>query len=417
MPIETCLLASMDGIALAIQIDPAEPPLGEVAGQVFRRTICWRFWESSGGVERDYQYTMDENFFAGRRSFFGRLGYLGAATFLARSLNPAHAAEAAESLDFATPENLAAKGEVPRRKFGKTGVVVSAMGLGGHTLALAKTEAESIRIVQEALDNGLTFMDNAWEYHEGRSEDLMGKALAEGGRREKAFLMTKLCTHGRDKKVAMQQLEESLRRLRTDHLDLWQIHECVYYNDPERHFATGGAAEALLEAKQQGKVRFIGFTGHKDPVIHLEMLAHDFPFDSCQLPLSGFDAHFRSFQRRVLPELNKRGIAPIGMKSLNGNAEAVKKGIIRAADAIRYAMSLPVAVTVSGIDSLEVLRENLRTAREWVPMTREERLAYEGQCAAYAGDGRYELYKTTAKFEGPPGREQHGFPSQQEMPG
>jgi predicted aldo/keto reductase-like oxidoreductase len=173
--------------------------------------------------------------------------------------------------------------------------------------------------------------------------------------------------------------------------------------------------EALAEAKQQGKVRFIGFTGHKDPAIHLEMLSHDFPFDSCQLPLSGFDAHFRSFQNQVLPELNKRGIAAIGMKSLNGSADAVKKGIIRAAEAIRYAMSLPVAVTVSGVDSLELLHENLRIAREFTPMNRAERAAFEKQCAAYAMDGRFELYKTTAKFEGPPGRQQHGFPPKEEV--
>jgi aryl-alcohol dehydrogenase-like predicted oxidoreductase len=229
--------------------------------------------------------------------------------------------------------------------------------------------------------------------------------------------MTKCCTHGRDKQVAMQQLEESLRRLRTDRLDLWQIHEVVYYDDPARHFATGGAIEALVEAKKQGKVRFIGFTGHKDPEIHLDMLARDFPFDACQLPLSGFDASFRSFQKRVLPVLHQREIAAIGMKSLNGTADAVKKGVIRAADAIRYAMSLPVAVTVSGIDSIELLRENLRIAREFTPMNRLEKVAFEKQCAVYAMDGRFELYKTTAKFEGPPGREQHGFPSQEEMAG
>ena len=226
--------------------------------------------------------------------------------------------------------------------------------------------------------------------------------------------MTKCCTHGRDKKVAMQQLEESLRRLRTDHLDLWQIHEVVYYDDPARHHAPGGAIEALAEAKRQGKVRFIGFTGHKDPEIHLDMLARNFPFDACQLPLSGFDASFRSFQKRVLPVLQKRGIAAIGMKSLNGTADAVKKGVIRAADAIRYAMSLLVAVTVSGIDSVELLRENLRIAREVSPMSRDERLAFEKQCAVYAMDGRFDLYKTTAQFEGPPGREQHGFPSKKE---
>ena len=160
---------------------------------------------------------------------------------MSRAVSSAPAAEAEP--DVTAFENLAAKGEVPRRKFGKTGEVVSAIGLGGHTIGLAKDDAESIRIVQEAVDSGMTFLDNAWEYHEGRSEDLMGKALADGGRRDKVFLMTKVCTHGRDKKVAMQQLEESLRRLRTDHLDLWQIHECVYYNDPERHFAPGGVVE------------------------------------------------------------------------------------------------------------------------------------------------------------------------------
>jgi predicted aldo/keto reductase-like oxidoreductase len=348
-----------------------------------------------------------------RRVFLERVGFGTAASFVGAA-SFARGADPQADDNVIAFENLAARGEVPRRKFGRSDVVISAIGLGGHTFALAKTEGEAIQIVQEAVDAGLTFLDNAWEYHDGRSEELMGKAL-EGGRRDKAFLMTKLCTHGRDKKVAMRQLEDSLRRLRTDHLDLWQIHECVYYNDPERHFAPGGAVEALAEAKQQGKVRFIGFTGHKDPSIHLEMLSHEFPFDSCQLPLSGFDAHFRSFQTLVLPELNKRGIAAIGMKSLNGGADAVKQGVIRAADAIRYAMSLPVAVTVSGIDSLELLHENLRIAREFTPMNRAERLAYEKQCAEYARDGRFELYKTTAKFEGPPGREQHGFPPKEQV--
>ena len=349
-----------------------------------------------------------------RRGFFERLGYAGAAAFVAR-LSTADAQNADAAVEFTAPENLASAGEVPRRRFGKTDAVVSAMGLGGHTFAEAKSEAEAIRIVQEAVDSGITFLDNAWEYHDGKSEELMGKALAEGGRRDKAFLMTKCCTHGRDKKVAMQQLEESLRRLRTDRLDLWQIHECVYHNDPERHFAAGGAVEALAEAKQQGKVRFVGFTGHKDPDIHLAMLARGFPFDACQLPLCGFDASFRSFQKRVLPVLNQQGIAAIGMKSLNGTADAVKKGVFRAADAIRYAMSLPVAVMVSGIDSLDLLRENLRIAREFKPMSRDERLVFEKKCAVYAMDGRFELYKTTAKFEGPPGREQHGFPPKEEV--
>lgn len=357
---------------------------------------------------------MNRELDSSRRSFIETLGYVGAAAFLSRAV----AVEAAEDeKDVVAFENLAAKGEIPRRKFGKTEEVISALGLGGHTFALAKSESEAIKIVQEAVDNGVTFMDNAWEYHEGKSEELMGKALAEGGRRDKAFLMTKLCSHGRDKKVAMQQLEDSLKRLRTDRIDLWQIHECVYDNDPERHFAPNGATEALLEAKQQGKVRYIGFTGHKHPKIHLDMLSREFPFDACQLPLSGFDAHFRSFQREVLPVLNKRGIAAIGMKSLNGTADAVKKGVLKAAEAIRYAMSLPVAVTVTGVDSLALLRENMKIAREFMLMTLAERRAFEKACAVYAGDGRFELYKTTAKFEGPPGREQHGFPPQKEVSG
>jgi len=316
--------------------------------------------------------------------------------------------------DAAPPENLAGKGEVPRRKFGKTDVVVSAMSLGGHAFAQAKTKEEAIRIVHEAVDAGITFMDNAWEYHEGKSEVLMGEALQ--GRRDKVFLMTKLCSHGRDKKFAMQQLEESLRRLKTDYLDLWQIHEVVYENDPDLHFAAGGAVEALSEAKQQGKVRFVGFTGHKSPQIHLKMLAHDFPFDAVQLPLSGFDASFRSFEREVLPVLSKRGIAALGMKSLNGTAEALKQGLFTAEEAIRYAMSLPVTTTVSGITSLDILHKNLAIARNFTPMTKEEKLAFRGKCARYAADGRFELYKTSMRFDGPPGREQHGFPPPEKMP-
>ncbi len=323
-------------------------------------------------------------------------------------------AEGASFGDAAPPENLAGKGEVPRRRFGKTDVVVSAMGLGGHTFAQAKTKEESLRIVQEAVDAGITFMDNAWEYHEGRSEELMGEALV--GRRDKVFLMTKLCSHGRDRRFSMAMLEESLRRLRTDHLDLWQIHEVVYENDPERHFRPGGATEALLEAKQQGKVRFIGFTGHKAPHIHKKMLAHDFPFDAVQMPLSGFDANFRSFEREILPIVTKRGMAAIGMKSLNGTGDAVKKGVITAEEAIRYAMSLPVTVTVSGIDSLEILRTNVAIARAFTPMSLEEKNAHRAKCAAYAGDGRFEMYKTSIRFDGPPGREQHGFPPQETMP-
>jgi aryl-alcohol dehydrogenase-like predicted oxidoreductase len=290
---------------------------------------------------------------------------------------------------------------------------VSALGLGGSHLAETKGARESIRIVHEAVDAGLTFMDNAWEYHEGKSEEVMGKALV--GRRHEVFLMSKVCTHGRDRRTAMRQLEQSLRRLKTDYLDLWQIHECIYDNDPELHFAPGGVVEALAGAQREGKVRFIGFTGHKDPAIHLKMLSYDFPFDTCQLPLNCFDATFRSFEQRVLPELNRRGIAPLGMKSLGGSGGAVRKRAVTAGEALRYAMSLPVATTISGIDSLPVLRQNLRVARAFEPMAEDEMQALRERCATDAADGRFELYKTSKKFDGPPGRKQHKFPSDEEL--
>ena len=304
-------------------------------------------------------------------------------------------------------------GPVPKRPFGRSGEQVSIIGLGGATLSDAKTETDGVRIVHEAIDAGVNFMDNAWEYHNGNSEELMGRALK--GRRDKVFLMTKVCTHGRDANVAMKQLEDSLRRLKTDRLDLWQIHEVIYENDPELHFAKGGVVEALEEAKRQGKVRYVGFTGHKDPSIHLSMLAYDYAFDSCQLPLNVFDASFRSFETRVLPELNKRGIAPIAMKSLGGNADAVKKGVISAAEAIRYVLSLPISVLVSGIDSIKVLRENLKTACDFQPMSPDEMNALRQRVGPMAADGRFELFKTSKYYDGPPGRHQHGFPGLEEL--
>jgi len=301
---------------------------------------------------------------------------------------------------------------VPRRALGTTGEYVSALGLGGFHLGLVATEREATRLVHEAIDAGVTFMDNAWEYHQGKSEVRMGKALA--GRREQVFLMTKACTHGRDARVAMRQLNESLRRLQTDHIDLWQIHELAYANDPERHFMKGGVVEALDRAKREGKVRFVGFTGHKDPAIHLKMLSYDYPFDTCQLPLNCFDATFRSFEQQVLPELERRGIAAIGMKSLGGEGDMVKKRAVTAHEALRYAMSLPVATTVSGIESARVLHQNLKVARNFSPMTADEMQALRARCADLAADGRFELYKTTAKHEANEGRKQHGFPPQGE---
>lgn len=302
---------------------------------------------------------------------------------------------------------------LPTRPLGNTGVSVSMLGLGGHAIGQAKIEEEAVRIVQEALDAGLTFMDNAWEYHDGRSEEWMGKALA--GRRERAFLMTKVCTHGRGLKTALEQLEQSLRRLRTDHVDLWQIHEVVYDNDPDLHFAPGGAIEALDKARQQGKTRFVGFTGHKDPAIHLEMLSHDYKFDTVQMPLNPFDASFRSFEQRVLPELVRRGIAPIAMKSLGGTGEMIKKQVLTVAEALRYVLSLPIATLVSGIDSLGVLRQNLAIVRDFRPMSETEMRALRQRCQPQAADGRFELYKSSKRFDGSPGREQHGFPPPEKM--
>jgi predicted aldo/keto reductase-like oxidoreductase len=299
---------------------------------------------------------------------------------------------------------------IPHRPLGRTGADVSIMGLGGYHLGTIESTREAVRIVQAAVDGGITFMDNAWEYHGGESEKIMGRALADGGLRDQVFLMTKVCSHGRGKQVALRQLHQSLRRLRTDHLDLWQIHEVVYENDPERHFAREGAVEALREARGQGKVRFVGFTGHKDPSLHLKMLEHDFPFDTCQLPLNCFDAGFRSFEQRVLPELQRRGIAPLGMKPICGEGDPAKKRAVKAIDALRYAMSLPVATTITGIDSMRVLRQDLKVARDFKPMSTREMDALRRRTAELGADGRFELYKTTAKHEGPIGRAQHGFP-------
>jgi aryl-alcohol dehydrogenase-like predicted oxidoreductase len=305
---------------------------------------------------------------------------------------------------------------IPRRPFGSTGEMVTALGMGGFHLGLVGSEREAISLVHRAVDAGIGFMDNAWEYHEGVSETRMGKALANG-RRQRVFLMSKVCTHGRDAKVAMRQLEDSLRRLKTDYLDLWQVHEVAYAGDPERHFMKGGVIEALDRAKQRGLVRFVGFTGHKDPALHLRMLSYGYPFDSCQMPLNCFDASFRSFEQQVLPEAARQGIAVIGMKTFGGEGDAVKKRVVPAKEALHYAMSLPVAVTVTGIDSLTVLRQNLGVARGFRPLGPLELERLRARYAPHAVDGRFELYKTTAKHEADVGRKQHGFPPQPELEG
>lgn len=310
------------------------------------------------------------------------------------------------------PENIV--GLVPHRPLGGTGLQVSALALGGYHLGSAKNQQEVNDIVARAMDAGINFFDNAWEYHNGHSEEVVGTALK--GKRQQAIVMTKVCTHGRGKDIAMQQLEQSLRRLQTDYLDLWQIHEIIYENDPDLIFRPGGAAEALLQAKQQGKVRAIGFTGHKDPSIHLKMLAQELPFDTVQMPLNCLDATFRSFEKNVLPVAKQRGIGVLGMKSMGGSGEIVVHGAATPEQALRYAMSLPVSSTISGVDSMDVLEQNLAVARGFQPMPEQEMQALREQCKFFASDGRYELYKVTKKYDGEVGREQHGFPTSEDLP-
>ncbi len=296
---------------------------------------------------------------------------------------------------------------IPMRPLGRTGEMVTMICLGGYHSSVHPNEKDSIKLIQRAIDEGITFLDNAWDYHDGAAEERMGKAISQGNRREKVFLMTKCC--GRTAKDAQSHLEDSLRRLRTDHLDLWQFHEIVYDNDPDWIFEKGGAIETALKAKEQGKIRHLGFTGHKDPSIHLKMLDKPYPWATTQMPLSVLDGHFRSFEQKVLPVLNTRGIGPIGMKSLAGNGKIVSDGVVTIEEALRYVFSLPIATLVSGIDSEKVLEQNLKIVRDFKPMTAEERAAVLDKVRSVAGDGRYELFKTSKMYDSTYHRKQHGF--------
>ena len=302
---------------------------------------------------------------------------------------------------------MAQTGQIPRKQFGKTGVQLSALGLGGHHLGQAEDQKTAEQIVARAIDGGVSFFDNCWEYHRGKSEDWMGSALK--GKRQQVFLMTKVCTHGRDKALALRMLEQSLNRLQTDHLDLWQVHGASFDNDAELFIRPNGAAEALMQAKKEGKVRFVGFTGHKDPKIHLAMLNTGFPFDAVQMPLNPFDATFRSFENQVLPELSRRGIAALGMKPLSGAGPAIKAGVLSAEESLRYAMSLPVATTITGMDKLDVVEQNLKIAQGFEPLEQQEMNALRERCRKYA-DGRYETYKVSLKYDNPEARLAHDFP-------
>ena len=300
---------------------------------------------------------------------------------------------------------------IPTRKLGRTNEQVSIIGLGGgHIGSLArKDRPEAIRVMHAAIDEGVTFFDNAWDYQMGGAEDVMGEALASGGRRKKVFLMTKNCE--RDYEGSKRNLEESLRRLRTDHVDLWQFHEMVYDNDPDWVFDKGGLKYAL-EAQKAGKVRYIGFTGHKDPRIHLKMLAKPYDWATSQMPINVMDAHFRSFQKEVVPVCLEKNVGVIGMKSLAGGGPRGRipsKTKISAEECIRYALSLPVSTLCCGIMSMEDLKQDVAIARGFKPLPDSEKERLISMAAPEGGDGRHELFKSTQRFDGPHHRKQHNF--------
>jgi uncharacterized protein len=297
---------------------------------------------------------------------------------------------------------------LPVRELGKTGLKISIIGFGGgHFVRPSLDEQMSIRLVHAAIDAGVTFMDNAWEYNDGESERRMGLALK--GRRDQVTLMTKVCA--RDRKTAEAQLEESLRRLKTDVIDVWQFHEINYDSDADWIFRDGGAIEAAVAARQAGKIRFIGFTGHKSPHILQKMLDQDFDWDTCQMPINVLDAHYRSFQNEILPELNRRGIGVIGMKSLGGRGQLIDELGLTAEQCRRYALSLPISTLICGIQSLENLEQDVEIARNFIPMSGVEQQELLGSVHEEAGDGRLEWFKSTQFYDSKYHREQHGFPA------
>jgi len=291
-------------------------------------------------------------------------------------------------------------GSIPMRTLGRTGERVSAIGLGGFHLGKPDLpEAQSVRIIRAAIDAGLNFLDNSWDYNGGMSEIRMGKALRDGYR-ERAFLMTKI--DGQTRTSAAQQIAESLRRLQTDVIDLLQLHEIIRMEDPDRIFAEGGAIEAALEAKDTGTIRYIGFTGHKSPTIHLKMLEtaanHGFRFDTVQMPLNVMDAHFESFEKKVLPVLVKGGIGVLGMKPL-GDRQIPASKTVTAVEALHYAMTLPTSVVITGCDSMEIREQALHAARNFRPLSPEAVRAILAKTATAARAGAFERYKTTRDFD------------------
>jgi predicted aldo/keto reductase-like oxidoreductase len=318
-----------------------------------------------------------------RREF---LGMTAASLLVAGRLNAA-----------AKPDS---KNGIPHRTLGRTGERVSLIGLGGYHLGNQSDPDESIRIIRTGIDEGINFLDNCWDYNNGENEIRMGRALRDGYR-QKAFLMTKI--DGRNKTAAMTQINESLRRLQTDRIDLLQFHEVIRDSDPDRIFAEGGAIEVVQEAKKAGKVRFVGFTGHKSPDIHLKMLAtaaqHGFAFDAVQMPLNVMDAHFTSFEKKVLPALTKDGVGVLGMKPM-GDHLILDSKTATPIECLHYAMNLPTSVVITGCDSLPILQQALQAARTFQPMDSSQVAALLAKTAKAAEAGQFELYKTTHHFDG-----------------
>jgi len=330
-----------------------------------------------------------------RREFLRGIALTGIAASGARGLSSSFAGNIQTGAN-ANKEG----GPMIYRTLGKTGERVSAIGMGGFHIGQPKlSDDESLRLIRAAIDGGINFMDNSWDYNKGQSEVRMGKAMKDGYR-QKVFLMTKL--DGRTKEEATKQINESLQRLQTDHLDLIQHHEIIRFDDPDRIFAENGAHEAVLEAKKECKVRYIGFTGHKDPHIHLYMLEvaakHGFHFDTVQMPLNVMDAHFRSFGKLVLPKLVEQQIGVLGMKSM-GDHIILKSGVVKPMECLHYALNLPTSVVITGIDSQEILQQAFAAAKTFKPMSKEGVAALLAKTEKVAAQGEYELFKTSAHFD------------------
>lgn len=334
-----------------------------------------------------------------RRKFLGKATAVVGAMAIARKSFGATENSIETSKILQTPETIL-EGEMIYRTLGSTGEKVSAIGMGGFHIGKQETEAESIKLIRTAIDRGITFLDNCWDYNDGASEIREGKALKDGYR-NKVFLMSKI--DGRDKKTAAKQIDESLLRLQTDHLDLMQFHEIIRLEDPDKIFAEGGAFEAMTEAKKAGKIRYIGFTGHKDPYVHLRMLetaaAHNFKFDTVQMPLNVMDAHFRSFEQQVLPKLVADKIGVLGMKSM-GDPFILESKTVSAVECLRYSLTLPTSVVITGIDKMEVLEQAFQVAKTFKPMSQTEVSTLLAKTKTAAMTGKFEKFKTESRFDG-----------------